>query len=134
MATISGKFDTDTLKNLKAILWGTDIKDEVFMRWTQGKHILDFKNKTGSESKTTCTMYVDATLSYVLLYTTTRTTSIYFCLNLEIAIIITSKYVKKFHEFNFKEVYLYTSVSGVGIFTTDTHQNCSKELAMDRKW
>jgi len=47
-------------------------------------------------------MYMDATLSYVWLYTTTRATSIYFCLNLEIAIIITSKYVKKFHEFNFK--------------------------------
>lgn len=36
MATISRKFDTDTLRNLKTILWGTDIKDEVFMRWTQG--------------------------------------------------------------------------------------------------
>lgn len=64
MATISGKFDTDTLKNLKTILWGTDIKDEVFMRWTQGKHfldfnyllyLLDFKNKMRSESKTTDT-------------------------------------------------------------------------------
>lgn len=126
MATISGKFDTDTLKNLKAILWGTDIKDEVFMRWTQGKHFLDFKNKMRSESKTTCTMYMDAILSYVWLYTTTRATSIYFCLNFEIAIIITSKYVKKFHEFNLKEVYLYASVSGVVIFTTGHHRYTSK--------
>ena len=45
MATISRKFDTDTLRNLKTILWGTDIKDEVFMRWTQGNHFLDFKTK-----------------------------------------------------------------------------------------
>lgn len=36
MATTSGKLDEDTLMTLKTIIWGTDIKDEVFKRWTQG--------------------------------------------------------------------------------------------------
>lgn len=39
MATTSGKLDEDTLMTLKTIIWGTDIKDEVFKRWTQGIYV-----------------------------------------------------------------------------------------------
>lgn len=39
MASTSAKFDEETLTSLKTLLWGTDLKDEVFKRWTQGNYM-----------------------------------------------------------------------------------------------
>ncbi|WAQ94853.1 MINY3-like protein, partial [Mya arenaria] len=36
MAEMNNKLDNGTLSEIKSLLWGNDLKDEVFSRWTQG--------------------------------------------------------------------------------------------------
>jgi len=37
MAEVNQKLDDRTLTDVKDLLWGNDLKDDVFSRWSQGK-------------------------------------------------------------------------------------------------